>query len=82
MLKAGAATWRWILQQLRSKTVLAPIGAFPNKYTLKTPFSHNGYIRSLEFYENYHFVLSGQNKLFDNNDMLAQNHAWHITQSG
>jgi hypothetical protein len=42
----GAATKRWILQQLPSKTVLAHIGAFPNK----TPFSHSGYIKSLEFY--------------------------------
>jgi hypothetical protein len=28
---SGAATLRWILQQLHSKTVLAHIGAFPNK---------------------------------------------------
>jgi hypothetical protein len=34
----GAATLRWILQQLHSKTVLAHIGAFPNKCTIKHPF--------------------------------------------
>jgi hypothetical protein len=31
----GADTERWILQQLHSKTVLAHIGAFPNKCTIK-----------------------------------------------
>jgi hypothetical protein len=36
--KYGAATLRWILQQLHSKTVLAHIGAFPNKCTIKHPF--------------------------------------------
>jgi hypothetical protein len=34
----GAATLRWILQQLHSKTVLAHIGAFPNKCAIKQPF--------------------------------------------
>jgi hypothetical protein len=44
-----------------------------------TPFSHNGYMKSLEFYENYItlFCLE-KNKLFDN-IILTQNHAW---QSG
>jgi hypothetical protein len=31
----------------------AHIGAFPKKLRYKTPFSHNGYMKSLEFYENY-----------------------------
>jgi hypothetical protein len=34
----GAATLRWILQQLHSKTVLAHISAIPNKCTIKHPF--------------------------------------------
>jgi hypothetical protein len=48
--------------------VLSHIGAFPNKCTIKTPFSHNGYMKSLEFYENYIalFCLE-KNKLFDCN---------------
>jgi hypothetical protein len=53
LLLQGAATQGWILEQLHSITVLAHSGAFPNKYTVKqTPFSHNGYMKSLEFYEN------------------------------
>jgi hypothetical protein len=35
--KYGAATEQWILQQLHSKTVLAHIGAFPNKCTIQQP---------------------------------------------
>jgi hypothetical protein len=50
LLLFGAATLRWILQQLHSKTVLALIGVFPNN---KTPFSHNNYMKSMEFYDNY-----------------------------
>ncbi len=55
----SAATLRWILQQLHSKAVLAPI------QTIKHPFSDNGYMKSLEFYENYNtlFCLE-KNKLF------------------
>jgi hypothetical protein len=34
----GAATQRWILEPLDSKTVLAHIGAFPKKGTIKHPF--------------------------------------------
>jgi hypothetical protein len=37
-LLGDAATLRWILQQLHSKTVLARIGACPNKCTIKHPF--------------------------------------------
>ena len=77
----GTATLRWILQQLHSKTVLAHIGAFPNKCTIKQPFSLNGYMKSLEFYENYITLFSlEKNKLFDN-IILTQDHAWYITQS-
>jgi hypothetical protein len=39
----GAATKRWILQQLHSKTVHANIGAHNT--------THNRYMKSLEFYE-------------------------------
>ncbi len=42
-----------MLQQLHSKTVLAQISAFQNKMHYKTPYSHNGYMKSLELYENY-----------------------------
>jgi hypothetical protein len=48
-----AATLWGILQQLHSKTVLAHIGAFPNKMHYRTSFSHNSYMKSMEFYENY-----------------------------
>jgi hypothetical protein len=49
----------------------------------KTTLSHNGFMKSLEIYENYItlFCLE-ENKLFDK-IILTQNHAWHIiTQSG
>jgi hypothetical protein len=48
----------------------------------KKPFSSNGSMESVEFYENYItlFFLE-ENKLFEN-IILTQNHAWHITQSG
>jgi hypothetical protein len=47
-----------------------------------TPFLHNSYMKSLEFYENYItlFCLE-KSKLFDN-IILTQKHAWQITQSG
>jgi hypothetical protein len=35
-----------------------------------TPFSHNGYMKSLEFYKNYITLLC-----------LEQNYAWHISIS-
>jgi hypothetical protein len=47
----------------------------------KTPFSHNGYMNSLKFYENYITLFCLEKKLFDN-IILTLNHAWHITQSG
>ncbi len=70
----GAATLRWILQQLHSKTVLAHIGAFPNKCTIKHPF-HKW--KSGNLWKLHHSVLSGKNKLFYN-ITVTQNHTWHI----
>jgi hypothetical protein len=49
----GASTKRWILQQLHSETVVAHIGAFPNKCTIKYPLQTTAYMKSLEFYVNY-----------------------------
>ncbi len=46
----------------------------------KTPFPHNGYMKSLEFYENNITLFCLEKKLFDN-IILNQNHAWNITQS-
>jgi hypothetical protein len=43
----------------------------------KTPFSQNGYIKSLKFYENYITLFCLEKKLFDN-IILAQNHAWRM----
>ncbi len=58
--------------------MLAHIGAFPNKCTIKHPF-HNGYLKSLGIYENYITLFRlEKNKLFDN----IMSHAWHITHSG
>ncbi len=48
----------------------------------KTSFSHNGYMKSLEIYENYITLFClVKNKLFDN-ILLTQNQKWHNTQSG
>jgi hypothetical protein len=47
----------------------------------KTPFSHNGYMKSLEVYENYITLSRMEKKLFDN-IILTKTRAWHITQSG
>jgi hypothetical protein len=47
----------------------------------KTPFSHNGYMKSLEFYEMYIILFCLEKKLFDN-IIFTQSNAWHITQSG
>jgi hypothetical protein len=78
----GAATQRWILEPQHSKTVLAHIGAFPKKCTLKHPFHTMATWKFCKFCENYItlFCLE-ENKLFDK-IILTQNHAWHITQSG
>jgi hypothetical protein len=47
----------------------------------KTSFSHYGYMKSLEFYENY-ITMSVWKKKLSGNIILTQNHAWHIPQSG
>ncbi len=64
----GSATLRWILQQLHYKTVLAHIGAFPNKCT----HEKSGNLRKLS-----HSCSVWKIKLFYN-IILTQNHAWHI----
>ncbi len=65
-LQNGACTYKCISKQMH----------------YKMPFSHNGYMQSLEFYEYYItlFCLE-KNKLFDN-IIFTKNHAWHLTQSG
>jgi hypothetical protein len=41
----------------------------------KTPFSHNGYMKSMEFYENYIILFClGKKKLFDNITVLRTVH--------
>ncbi len=47
----------------------------------KTPFSHNGYMKSLEIYENYITLFCLEKKLFDK-IILTKKHAGHITQNG
>jgi hypothetical protein len=42
----GAATYRWILQQLHSKTVLAHFCALENKCTVKHPFHTKATVKS------------------------------------
>ncbi len=65
-LQNGACTYKCISKQMHYKTT----------------YSHNGYMKSLEFNDNYItlFCLE-KTKLFDN-IILTQNRAWHITQSG
>jgi hypothetical protein len=66
--------------KLHSKTVLAHIGAFPNKCTIKHPFTTATW-KVWNFYKNYiTLFFLGKKQLFDN-IILTQNHAWHITQS-
>ncbi len=51
----GAATLRWILQQLHSMPCLlkCTYRCIFKQMHYKTPFSRNGYEESMEFYENY-----------------------------
>ncbi len=63
-LQNGACTYRCISEQMH----------------YKTPFSHKGYMKSLEIYENYIILFCLEKKLFGN-IILTQKHAWHITQS-
>jgi hypothetical protein len=67
------------LQQLHSKTMLAHIGAFPNKCTIKHPLLTKATWKVWNFM-NTTFCLE-KDKLVDN-VILTQNHAWHITQVG
>jgi hypothetical protein len=65
-LQNGACTYKCISKEMQ----------------YETPFSHNGYMKSLEIDENNITLFClGKNKLFDN-IVLTQNNAWHITQSG
>jgi len=71
----GAATQRWILQQLHSKTVLAHISAFQNKCMhYNTLFTQRLHEKSGILLKQNHSVLSRKNKLFDN-IKLTLNHA-------
>ncbi len=63
------------------KTVLAHFGAFPNKYTIKYPFHTKATWKVWTFMKTTSLCSVWKNNLFDN-IMLAQNHAWHIIQSG
>ncbi len=45
----------------------------------KTPFSHNCYTKSLEFYDNYIPLFWLEKKKFFYSIILTQNHPWHIT---
>jgi hypothetical protein len=45
----------------------------------KTPFSHNGYMKSLEFYENYIYLFCLKKTNFLT-IILIQNYAWHIAK--
>ncbi len=49
----GAATKQWILQQLQSKNGACTHRCIFKQMHYETPFLHNGYMKSLEFYENY-----------------------------
>jgi hypothetical protein len=76
----GAATLRWILL---SKTVLAHIGAFLEKCTLKDHF-HTMAIheKSGTLWELQQSFLSAKKQTILQYHILAQNHACHVTQSG
>ncbi len=78
----GAATQRWILEPAALQNGACAYRCISKKMHYKTPVSHNGYMESLEIYENYItlFCLE-ENKLFDK-IILTHNHTWHITQSG
>ncbi len=64
----GAATLRWILQQLHSKTVLAHISAFPNKCTTKHPFHTTDiHEKSGNLWKLHYSVLSGKKNFLQYN---------------
>ncbi len=65
-LQNGACTYRCFSKQRHYKPL----------------FSHNSYMKSLEFYENYITLFRLEKNKFVYNIMLTQNHTLHITQSG
>jgi hypothetical protein len=65
-LQDGACTYKCISKQMH----------------YNTPFSHNQYMKSLEFYENYNTLFCLEKNILFDNFISTQNHAWHITQSG
>ncbi len=77
---------KWVI----IRKVLLQNGGFCNNYTpkrciskqmhYKTLFLNNGYIKSLEFNENYITLFWLEKKNFDN-IILTQNHTWQITRS-
>jgi hypothetical protein len=66
ILQNDACTYRCISKQLH----------------YKTPFIHKGYMKSMEFYENYITLFCLEKDKLVGNVILTQNHAWHITQGG
>ncbi len=44
----------------------------------KTPFSHNGYMKSLEVYENYLSLFCQKKIKLFGNIILTQKHARHV----
>jgi hypothetical protein len=48
----------------------------------KTPFSHNSYMKSLEFYENYIILFCLEKDKHFDHIVLLKNHACHNTKSG
>ena len=70
--KNGAATLQLILQQLHSKTVLAHIGAFSNKYTIKHPLQ-----KVCKFMKTAS-LCSVWKKINFLQFYISQIHAWHI----
>jgi hypothetical protein len=65
-LQNGACTYQYISKQMHYKTL----------------FSHNGFIKNLEFYENYITLFCMEKKQICDIAILTENHAWQITQSG
>jgi len=65
---------------LQNGDFFARISAFPNKCSIKTPFSHKGYTIIWIFMKTRSLFSVWKKELFDN-IILTQNNAWHITQS-
>ncbi len=62
-LQNGACTYQCISKQMHDKT----------------PFSHNSFMKSLEFCDNYITLFCLEKKLTFYNIILTLSHAWHIT---